>query len=629
MRILLLMTMWVPVIVLWGAASAWSQAPDAARVAEIAEWMTEETYSPVRSIEDRDFWKRVAAAGPYRKLVKQAEEDARQAIEPLPDSLYLEYSRTGNRSRYEGVYFAKLRTLRRLVIAECIENRGRYLPPIEQLIASYAADRSWVLPAHDAGQENFEGRQITIDLFSSEVACDLATTDFMLGDRLSEGTRSTVRREVKRRIFDPYMSMLTTGRPRMWWITGTNNWNAVCLANVTGTALALLESPAERAFYAAAAEKNIEWFLEGFTDDGYCSEGIGYWNYGFGCFVRLAHMLYEATGANSDLFVLPKARNAALFARRMEITPGCYPAFADCSVGSEPSVAVMAYVSRCYELPFTPRELKPLPMVRWLDELGVFSFTFDEPIVQPEIFAPALRDWFEQAGILISRGATTKQGLPMGVALKGGHNEEHHNHNDVGSFVVCIGGSMTLVDPGAEVYTRRTFSDQRYVSNVLNSFGHPVPRVAGQLQQTGRAAAAKVLKLEQTDAADTLVLDMSAAYAVEELKGLTRTFVYHRSPACLTVEDQVEFASPQSFGTALITFDAWRQTEDQRILIGEGESAVIVQLDTGSVPYQIEATTLEEDVRGGKQPVRIGIELTSPVSQAKVVMSIRPATDVD
>ncbi len=42
---------------------------------------------------------------------------------------------------------------------------------------------------------------------------------------------------------------------------------------------------------------------------------------------------------------------------------------------------------------------------------------------------------------------------PLAVALKGGHNAEHHNHNDVGSFVVALGKSTPLADPGGEVYT--------------------------------------------------------------------------------------------------------------------------------------------------------------------------------
>ncbi len=134
----------------------------------------------------------------------------------------------------------------------------------------------------------------------------------------------------------------------------------------------------------------------------------------------------------------------------------------------------------------------------------------------------------------------------MGVALKGGHNDEHHNHNDVGSYVFCIGDSMTLVDPGAEVYTRRTFSAERYVSNVLNSFGHPVPRVAGQLQKTGRSAAAKVLKLELADDQDTLQFDLTSAYPVKTLKQLTRTFVFQRSSGSLTVTDEVKFDSTRN-----------------------------------------------------------------------------------
>ncbi len=127
--------------------------------------------------------------------------------------MYLEYSRNGNRTHYEQVYFDKLKAFRTLVVAECVENQGRFLKPIQDLIASYAADKSWVLPAHDGGLDNFEGREITIDLFASEVACELASADRMLGDRLDQTTRAIVRQEAKRRVFDPYTKMITTGKP--------------------------------------------------------------------------------------------------------------------------------------------------------------------------------------------------------------------------------------------------------------------------------------------------------------------------------------------------------------------------------------------------------------------------------
>ena len=55
-----------------------------------------------------------------------------------------------------------------------------------------------------------------------------------------------------------------------------------------------------------------------------------------------------------------------------------------------------------------------------------------------------------------------------------------------------------------------------------------MPRVAGRLQEMSREAVAKVVKTEFTDAADTLVLDLSGAYKVPELKKLERTFVFSR-----------------------------------------------------------------------------------------------------
>ena len=117
--------------------------------------------------------------------------------------------------------------------------------------------------------------------------------------------------------------MLEPGKRSRGWLTVTNNWNAVCLANVTGEAFALLEAPADKAFYAAAAEQYIANFLSGFTEDGYCSEGIGYWNYGYGCFVRLDSMLRGATGDRLNLSEMPQARSTGLFAHAWKSRPAC------------------------------------------------------------------------------------------------------------------------------------------------------------------------------------------------------------------------------------------------------------------------------------------------------------------
>ncbi len=84
-----------------------------------------------------------------------------------------------------------------------------------------------------------------------------------------------------------------------------------------------------------------------------------------------------------------------------------------------------------------------------------------------------------------------------------------------------------------------------------------------------------------------MVLDISSAYAVPSLKRLERTFVYERQPSpALTVTDRVEFESPQSFETALVTWGEWKQAGRELVVSDEG-SSVRVQIDTGGVEFTV------------------------------------------
>ena len=86
----------------------------------------------------------------------------------------------------------------------------------------------------------------------------------------------------------------------------------------------------------AAAEKLSLSFLKGFESDGYCTEGLGYWNFGFSNYLALAEALWQTTDGKVDLFDRPKVKNIALFGSRIEIDGGVYPAFADCVASSTP-----------------------------------------------------------------------------------------------------------------------------------------------------------------------------------------------------------------------------------------------------------------------------------------------------
>jgi hypothetical protein len=411
-------------------------------------------------------------------------------------------------------------------------------------------------------------------------------------------------------------------------LTTTSNWNAVCLAGVTGTALPLVESRADRALFVAAAEAYSQNFLRGFTPDGYCTEGLGYWNYGFGHYLLLAETIHQTTAGRLDLLARPEVRAPATFPCRIEILEGAYPAFADCSVTAKPDARAMHMISRRFGLGLRRwDEVDTAAPHGALFEVMVCSFPNSVSALPPAAAStarPDIRSWFDQAGILVCRPAA-ESACRLAVALKGGHNAEHHNHNDLGAYVVVVGNKPVLVDPGTEVYTARTFSNRRYESKVLNSYGHPVPVIGGKLQRPGAEARAKVLRSEFSEMTDVLALELSSAYDVPELRRLVRTFVYSRTGAgSLTVTDDCDCAAPQAIGTALITFADCKTLGPGVLKIGDDKAAVRVEIEAAGLEFEVQTEELREDTRTPRLPTRIGMDLKQPVRTAAVTVRITP-----
>ncbi len=592
---------------------------DPARVKAIAAMLSEKPQGLGMPLAHREAWE-------DKKIPAIAERYLTEPLPEQPDELYLDFSRTGNRTRWQNVAGQRRGRLAPLVWAECVENKGRFLPAIEALIRALCAEKTWVMPAHDGRLDNFYGRTVDIDLASSALAWNLATADWLLGDKLSSEVRALLRERVAYFVLQPYRDMIQGKRAPNWWLLTTNNWNAVCLAGVTGAALTLLESPTERAEFIAAAEKLSLNFLKGFTPDGYCSEGLGYWNYGFGHYVLLCETIWQATQGKLDLLARPEAKAPALFGVRIMVDDNVAPAFADCSVNARPATNTMFYLNRVLQWGY--RRWDTLDEGAWggnLFEWALFGFPNRASQMPPASGAEPprpLRDWFEHAGILIARPAGEFKDK-LAVALKGGHNNEHHNHNDVGSYTVFLNSRMPLLDPGAEVYTRRTFSAQRYESKLLNSFGHPVPVVAGKLQRPGQAAKAEILATDFTPQQDTVRMSLKAAYEVPELKTLERTFVYSREGAgSLLVRDAVEFTTPQTFETALIARQGWQELAPGKLMAYDRDAAV--QIEIKATGGELEITTEQIHEEAPEHPFRIGLRLKEPVTTATIEMYITP-----
>jgi beta-glucanase (GH16 family) len=610
--------------------TASSSAPfDRAEISRVAALLSEKPTSFGRPISDRAAWDALAATRDGQGVITAAETLLKTPMPEMTDDIYLIYSRTGSRAEADRLDGRRRGRVGTLTEAELLENQGRFLPELEKTIRSLCDEKTWVGVAHDGNLANFHKKQVTIDLYSSALAWNLATADNLLGDKLSPATRGRIRKEIQWRIFEPFHRMVE-GRQSRYWLTAEHNWNSVCLAGVTGTALALLEAREERAFYILAAEKYSMNFLKGFPPDGYCGEGTGYWNYGFGHYIFLAEEIRLATGGRIDLLSRKEALAPATFGARFEIRDGIYPAFADCSPGDSPSGRIMDFLNERlgFGLP-SARSGRVRLGGEGLATGMMYLFPVPAPSKPPT--AAALikvggpRSWFDQAGILICRPLQDTS-CKLATAIIGNHNGVNHNHNDVGSYIVVSDGQTLIVDPGGETYTARTFGPHRYDSNVLNSFGHSVPLVAGRMQDAGAQARAIPLKTDFTDERDALAFDIRSAYSVEGLQKLTRSYVFSREGAgSMTVTDEVAFSSPESFETALITLGQWKQTGPDTLRIEDGPAAIDVRIDTGGIDFKIVATELNEHVHTRKLPVRLAIHLEPALEHATVVVKITPA----
>jgi len=87
--------------------------------------------------------------------------------EPLPetcDDFFLDYTRNGDRSRWQNVNFKRRSRISLFPMAERLDGHGRFVAPFEEAVAAVCAEKTWVMPAHDCYLENFRGFREGIDL---------------------------------------------------------------------------------------------------------------------------------------------------------------------------------------------------------------------------------------------------------------------------------------------------------------------------------------------------------------------------------------------------------------------------------------------------------------------------------
>jgi hypothetical protein len=154
---------------------------DTNRIREIAAMLPAHAAGFGQPITNRPAWDKAAARHPdLRDTIDLAVKRAAQPLPEQPDSLFLEFSENGNRDHWQKVAFARRERISIFTLAECLENKGRFMAPLEQTVAALCAERTWVLPAHDRELKNFRSEAMDIDLGSSLLGAELATANYLL-----------------------------------------------------------------------------------------------------------------------------------------------------------------------------------------------------------------------------------------------------------------------------------------------------------------------------------------------------------------------------------------------------------------------------------------------------------------
>jgi len=517
---------------------------------------------------DAPEWRRVAADPKVQLLVKplraRTEQEAAEPLPELPDDLYADFHRTGVRLRFERVYFERRRRLARAAVALllCAVDdpwRARLEASVLAKLTAIFAEASWALPAHTSNVSGKEPERI--DLFCAETANLMAEMLDLFGAILSAELQGRISDRLRHGIFENYRDRFEQHN----WTSITNNWNAVCHQGVLGAALSQLDDPHLLAEMLLLARRSLPLFLAGYTEDGGTSEGPGYWDYGFGWFTVLNEQLETRTAGRLSLFAgNAKVREIARFGPRTTLRGEKLVNFSDGAAEGLLRPSILAYLGERLHEPLC-RDMAQVNY-RGLLESGLKLdaergdlFYFVRVLLRCPEKTPADvtgkgEDCFlPHLAVVIAHGRD-RRGHHWDFAAKAGHNHEHHNHNDCGSYLLNIDGERLVAEIGAPEYVKAFFGPQRYEFLAARTLGHSLPIINGseQAEEEPRYAS-EALECQMGDAQVRFSLEAAKCYRKEAFcERFMRTFLYEKTEGRVTVTDAFELTEARSLETAVI-----------------------------------------------------------------------------
>lgn len=547
---------------------------------------------------DREAWENIPEYMKER-WIRRGEEALDYEWKVLPATLFLDYARTGNRRPYSPQLYERRNKLRQLVLAECFENKGRFIDQIVNGLWLISEETYWGVPAHIGMQKAGIGlpdvSEPTVDLFAAETSEVLAWSAYLLRDQLDQVSPlvyERVRLEANRRILEPNLA-----RDDFWWMGfkgKVGNWNPWICSNWMATAVLLIEDKEELAKHVAKILKVLDNYISKNPVDGASDEGPHYWGHAAGSLFDALEWLHGATNGGFDVYDDPLITQMGQYLNRMHINEQYYFNYADAVpyIRNNPFL-IYHYGSRINDPSLMDLGAYLVPFGNYAKSASTHDAigrVLREIFLVEEMQARTMENLFSRdVWMPVSELMTARQkgGSSQGFFLgaKAGHNAEGqgHNHNDVGNFIVYYDGKPVIIDVGMASYNSQTFSAQRYEIWNNQSAYHNLPTVNGVLQKAGREFSAKNVEYNTSKKSAMLSMEISGAYPLEAgIESWKRTISLDRKKGVSWIDSYRLQESSKDIQLSIMTvskIDISKPGEVRFLVGSENDKSLILSYD--------------------------------------------------
>ena len=573
-------------------------------------------FSMFPAYDDREKWENLDK-DLRAHIISEAEELIGYKWPRFMASDYADYYRSGSRKSYDEVFKAVFDPLTKLAVAECVEGKGRFLDDIANGIWARCEDTSWVHTGHlqHYGEDIIpEPDGEYLDLRCCSTGMQLAIVYRLLETSLRDWSPILVdrmERELKVRILDRYI------KTDQWWTNFNegytiNNWNTHCNKCVIVTAL-IMEKDRDRLLtIMEKACRSLDIFLSIYHEDGACNEGPGYWKGASLSFLGILHLIAQIYGIDLSAVVDNRIRNMGNYIYKVLIYEDWYMGYADGN-GRNPMYDAKLFITGDF-LGDSRMKNMALDVFRRNEARDVFYENFIYDIHDYLEYILAYSELKEKSGDASDRSYYLKnavladshifaarmvEGSEKGffIGIKGGNNDESHNHNDIGCPYIYFDGEPVIMDAGAGMYTIKTFSPERYDIWTMQSGWHSLPELNGFQQSAGEEFKSREFQWNDDGEVAWASMEISKAYPEEaRVKRFERKISLDRHLEQVIILDNVILDSTP--GKSVFHFTVLNRPvilKPGTITFKINGGTIKLEYDNSILEYLLEEKSIEDD----------------------------------